>query len=86
MTVSRSTLMDYSALVVVILLLPPRGEVAMKAFETFAIYVTPFLILGAAVKVLLRRYAVDLTDVQDQAGPKRRLRRVFLLGGWRTED
>ena len=57
----------------------------MKAVETFAIYVTPFLILGVLAKLLLRRYAVDLTDVQEQAGPKRRARKVFLLGGWRTE-
>jgi hypothetical protein len=58
----------------------------MKAFETFAIYVTPFLILGLVAKLLLRRYVVDLTDVQKQAGSKRRPRRAFLLGGWRTED
>lgn len=57
----------------------------MKALETFAIYVTPFLILGVLAKLLLRRYAVDLIDVQEQAGPKRRARKVFLLGGWRTE-
>lgn len=57
----------------------------MKALETFAIYVTPFLILGVLAKLLLRRYAVDLIDVQAQAGPKRRARKVFLLGGWRTE-
>jgi hypothetical protein len=58
----------------------------MKALETFAIYVTPFLILGLVVKLLLQRYAVDLTDVQAQAGPKRRRRKVFLLGSWRTEQ
>jgi hypothetical protein len=57
----------------------------MKALETFAIYVTPFLILGAVATLLLKRYAVDLTDVQAQVGPKRRPRRVFLLGSWRTE-
>lgn len=57
----------------------------MSALGTFAIYVTPFLILGVLAKLLLRRYAVDLIDVQEQAGPKRRARKVFLLGGWRTE-
>jgi hypothetical protein len=57
----------------------------MKAFETFAIYVIPFLILGLMVKLLLRRHVVDLTDVQERAGPKRRPRKVFLLGSWRTE-
>ena len=58
----------------------------MKALETFAIYVTPFVILGVVAKLLLRRNIVDLTDVQKQAGPNRKPRRVFLLGGWRAED
>lgn len=57
----------------------------MKALEIFATYVTPFLILGLVAKLLLQRYVVDLTDVQEQAGPKRRPRKVFLLGSWRTE-
>jgi hypothetical protein len=38
-----------------------------------------------AAKLWLKRRAVDLTDVQSQAGPNRRLRKVFLLGSWRTE-
>lgn len=56
----------------------------MRALEVFAIYVTPFLILGAAIKLWMKRRAVDLTDAQKQAGgaPRRR----FLLGAWRTED
>ncbi len=58
----------------------------MRALETFAIYVTPFLVLGAFVKLLMKRRAVDLDDVQAQAGPERRPRRAFLLGSWRTED
>ena len=57
----------------------------MKAFETFAIYVTPFLVLGLAAKLLLQRHVVDLADVQAQAGQKRAPRKVFLLGSWRTE-
>jgi hypothetical protein len=36
----------------------------MKALEVFAIYVTPFLIIAVAIKLLMKRYAVDLT------GPK----------------
>jgi len=56
----------------------------MKAFETFAIYVTPFLIIGAVVRFLMKRYAVDLSDVEKQAGLKPRRR--FLLGAWRTEE
>jgi len=34
---------------------------------------------------LMKRYAVDLPEVQKHAGPNRRPRRLFLLGGWRTE-
>ncbi len=57
----------------------------MNALETLAIYVMPFLVLGLLAKLLLQRNAVDLTDVQEQAGAKRKPRKVFLLGGWRTE-
>ncbi|MEH2595018.1 hypothetical protein V1278_001931 [Bradyrhizobium sp. AZCC 1577] len=57
----------------------------MWALEVLAIYVTPFLLLGAAIKFLMKRYGVDLSDVQSQAGHNRRARKVFLLGGWRTE-
>jgi hypothetical protein len=57
----------------------------MRALETLAIYLTPFLILGAAVKFMMKRYGVDLSDVQEQGGTKRKARRVFLLGSWRTE-
>ena len=64
---------------------PSNGsaEVAMKAFEVFAIYVPPFLIIGAAIKLLMKRYAVDLPDVQKQGS---RPRRRFLLGAWRTDE
>jgi hypothetical protein len=61
-------------------------ENLMWALETVAIYLTPFLIIGIAVRLLMKRYGVDLADVQKQAGTKRRPRRLFLLGGWRTED
>jgi len=56
----------------------------MKAFEVLAIYVTPFLIIGAAIRLLMKRYAIDLPDVQKHAGS--RPRRRFLLGAWRTDD
>jgi hypothetical protein len=56
----------------------------MKALETLAIYLIPFLVLGVAARYFLKRHAVDLADVQQQAGTKRRARKVFLLG-WRTE-
>ncbi len=58
----------------------------MWALEALAIYLTPFLIIGIAVKMLMKRYGVELSDAQEQAGTKRRPRRIFLLGGWRTED
>ncbi len=56
----------------------------MTAFEILAIYLTPFLIVGVAIRLLMKRYAVDLPDVQKNAGssPKRR----FLLGAWRTDE
>ncbi|HEY0852244.1 MAG TPA: hypothetical protein VGD96_20190 [Bradyrhizobium sp.] len=57
----------------------------MRAFEVFAIYVVPFLLLGFLIRLVMKRYAVDLTDVQSQAGSRRRARKVFLLGAWRTE-
>jgi hypothetical protein len=56
----------------------------MKAFEVFAIYVTPFLIIGAAIKLFMKRHAVDLPDVQKHAGSKPRRR--FLLGAWRIDE
>jgi len=56
----------------------------MRAFEVFAIYVTPFLIVGAAIKLLMKRYTVDLPDVQKNAGSKPRRR--FLLGVWHTDE
>ena len=56
----------------------------MMALQVFAIYVLPFLIVGLAIRFLIKRYAVDLPDVENQVGPKPRRR--FLLGAWRTED
>jgi hypothetical protein len=58
----------------------------MRALLTFAIYVTPFLIIGIATKLLMKRRGVDLSDVQAQAGPNRKARKVFLLGAWRKEE
>jgi hypothetical protein len=59
---------------------------AMNALTTAIIYFGTFLVLGVAVRFLVRRRMadVDLKDLQDQAGPNRQ-RRVFLLGGWRSE-
>ena len=58
----------------------------MRALLTFAIYVTPFLIIGIATKLLMKRRGVDLSDVQAQAGSNRKARKVFLLGAWRKEE
>jgi hypothetical protein len=58
----------------------------MRALVVFAIYVTPFLIIGIAAKLLMKRRGVDLSDVQAQAGPNRKPRKVFLLGAWRWEE
>ena len=55
----------------------------MKALEVFAIYVTPFLIIAAAIKFLMKRYSVDLPDVQKHGSKPRRR---FLLGAWRTDE
>jgi hypothetical protein len=59
-------------------------KAAMRAFEVFAIYVTPFLIIGLAIKFLMTRYGVSLSEVEKQAGPKPKRR--FLLGAWRTDE
>ena len=58
----------------------------MRTLETLVIYLAPFLIIAAAVKLLMKRRGVDLSDVQAQAGPNRRTRKMFLLGGWRREE
>ncbi len=62
---------------------PKLTEQHMRAFGVFAIYVTPFVIIAIAIKLLMKRYAIDLPDVQKQAGaaPMRR----FLLGAWRSD-
>jgi hypothetical protein len=58
----------------------------MRALATGLIYFGLFLAIGIAVRRWMRRRDVDLSDVQKQAGPNRRPRKVFLLGIWRRED
>lgn len=58
----------------------------MRALFTALIFFGSFLAIGALAKRWLDRRGVDLPDVQGQAGPNRRKRRVFLLGSWRNED
>jgi hypothetical protein len=43
----------------------------MKALEVFAIYITPFLIIGAAIKLLMKRYAVDPAESKSARAPSR---------------
>jgi hypothetical protein len=61
----------------------------MWALTVAVIYVGSFLAIGIIARIALRklmeRTGADLTDVQAQAGPNRRKRRVFLLGAWRDE-
>jgi hypothetical protein len=64
---------------------PIRSQL-MRALGTFVIYVTPFLIIGIAVRLLMKQRGVDLSDIQAQARPNRRVRKVFLLGAWRNEE
>jgi hypothetical protein len=68
-----------------IVLTTNRGEAAMWALVVLAIYLTPFFLLGWAIDAAMKRYAVDLRDVQSQAGANRAPRKLFLLGAWRTE-
>jgi hypothetical protein len=58
----------------------------MRALEVFVIYVAPFLIIGIAARLLMKRRGVDLSDVQAQGRPNRRARKMFLLGAWRNEE
>jgi hypothetical protein len=54
------------------------------------IYLGSFIVIGMTAKIVLDRWmkrrGADLADVQADAEPNRRERRVFLLGVWRTED
>jgi hypothetical protein len=60
----------------------------MWALVVLAIYLTPFFLLGWAIDVAMKRYAVDLRDVQSQAGVNRAPRKVFLwaLGGLKSKS
>jgi hypothetical protein len=58
----------------------------MRALVVFAIYVTPFFIIGFATELLMKRRGVGLSDVQAQAAPNPKARNVFLLGAWRKEE
>ena len=49
------------------------------------IYLVPFLILGIAVRRLMRRKGVGLSDVHAEGSPER-TRARFLLGVWRRDE
>jgi hypothetical protein len=59
--------------------------VVFDALLKLVIYVTPFLIIGIAVKRWMARNGVTLSEVRAQGSP-RRTRSRFLLGTWRRED
>jgi len=62
----------------------------MRALVTAVIYFGTFLAIGLIAKMLIGRWmnrrGVGLDDVQAQAGPNRKKRKVFLLGAWRWEE
>lgn len=60
---------------------------SQRAVLVATIYFGSCAVIGALAKALLAKSLSDLNlrDIQNQAGPKRR-RRLFLLGGWRNEE
>jgi hypothetical protein len=61
-------------------------ERAMLTLTNAALTILPFVLICIAVRLWMRNRKVDLSEVQKQAGPNRRPRKVFLLGFWRTEE
>jgi hypothetical protein len=57
----------------------------MRALVVGSIYFGTFIAIGLAARWWMRRHAVELSDVQRQAGPNRGKRKLFLLGVWRSE-
>jgi len=61
----------------------------MNALEVGVLYFGTFLTIGWIAKRLIDhwmgQHGVNLEDVQGQAGPNRRERKMFLLGAWRWE-
>ena len=56
----------------------------MDALIVLLVYVSPFVMIGIAVKRWIARRGVALPDLRAEAGQHRRSR--FLLGIWRHED
>ena len=57
----------------------------MGALLPVAVYITPFLLIGLAAKIWIKRKGVELSDVQAEGDPNRKRRARFLLGIWRAE-
>ena len=57
----------------------------VRAVLTLAVYITPFLLIGVAAKIWMKRTGVELSDVQAEGDPHRPQRSRFLLGIWRRE-
>jgi hypothetical protein len=51
----------------------------MRALITVAVYITPFLLIGLAAKIWIKRNGVELSDVQAEGDPNRKRRARFLL-------
>ena len=57
----------------------------VRAVLTLAAYVTPFILIGVAAKIWIKRKGVELSDFQTEGDPHRPKRSRFLLGIWRQE-
>jgi hypothetical protein len=51
-----------------------------------ALTVVPFVVIGIAIRLWMKRKGVDLDEVQSQAGANRRPRKLYLFGFWREEE
>jgi hypothetical protein len=56
----------------------------VRALLTIAVYITPFLLIGVAAKIWIKRKGVDLSDVQAEGDPNRKRRPRFFLGSGAT--
>ena len=59
-----------------------RWDHTMRALITLIIYLAPFLLIGKAVDIWMKRRDVRSADVQAEGSPNRSR---FLLGAWRND-
>jgi hypothetical protein len=57
----------------------------VRALLTLAVYIAPFLLIGVAAKIWVKRKGVGLSDVRAEGDPHRKKRPRFVLGIWRDE-